>query len=260
MVKYLVIGPGAMGMFGFFGILSRLKQLGQLDELEEISGASAGALIGFVFALAKGDTTKCLDFALSAQIGNGMKPSIKSLLTGFGLASDAKLRKLISSGIQQFMGKPDCTFKELWDWYPVKVHVSSYCVDAEKTVYFSVDSTPTMSVVDAVRASISVPFLIPPLKMNGWNYIDGGTCELVPGAPFLGKNRDDVFMVMMEWGISPPIKDLKSYAMVILMSQMRLRSTYDFPRLVFNPKESIFDFNMSQEAKLRLFLQGQFSL
>jgi hypothetical protein len=84
--------------------------------------------------------------------------------------------------------------------------------------------------------------------------------ELVPGAPFLGKNRDDVFIIMMEWGISPPIKDLKSYAMVILMSQMRLRSSYDFPKLVFDPKENIFDFNMSQEAKLRLFLRGQFSL
>lgn len=257
MVKYLAIGPGAMGLFGFIGILTRLKQLGQLDDLEEISGASAGALVAFVFALSKGDTTKGLDFALSSPIGQGMKPNIKSLLNQYGLASGSKLRKLITAGVQQFMGKDDCTFQELWEWHPIKVHVSSYCVDSEKTVYFSVDSTPTMSVVDAIRASISVPFLIPPLKLNNdWNYIDGGVSEQVPGAPFLGKNREEVLMLMMEWGLMPPIKDIKSYAMVILMSQMRLRATYDFPKIVLNPKENVFDFGMSQEAKLKLFITG----
>ena len=50
-MKYLVIGPGALGLFSFIGLLHKIKHT--LDDVEEISGASAGSLIGLFLSLNK---------------------------------------------------------------------------------------------------------------------------------------------------------------------------------------------------------------
>jgi predicted acylesterase/phospholipase RssA len=258
MVKYLAIGPGAMGYFTFLGTLTKLKQAGRLDELEEISGSSAGALLAFVFALAKGDTTKVLDFTLSVPIRQMMKPNIKSLLKEWGLISNSKLHQVFSDMVEKFTGKRTVTFKELYDWFPIKIHISSYCVNTSKTVYFSVDSVPHMNVVDAVSATIAIPFIISSAKLNdGWHYIDGATAEAVPGGPFLKHPRDEVLVIAFEWGQMPEIKDMKSYAMALITTQMRSRAGYDFPILNVNSGDlDIFDFSLGQEQKLKLFMRG----
>ena len=258
MVKYLAIGPGAMGYFTFLGTLTKLKPAGRLDELEEISGSSAGALLAFVFALTKGDTTKVLDFTLSVPIRQMMKPNIKSLLKEWGLISNSKLHQVFSDMVEKFTGKRTVTFKELYDWFPIKIHISSYCVNTSKTVYFSVDSAPHMNVVDAVSATIAIPFIISSAKLNdGWHYIDGATAEAVPGGPFLKHPRDEVLVIAFEWGQMPEIKDMKSYAMALITTQMRSRAGYDFPILNVNSGDlDIFDFSLGQEQKLKLFMRG----
>jgi predicted acylesterase/phospholipase RssA len=258
MVKYLAIGPGAMGYFTFLGVLTKLKQAGRLDELEEISGASAGALLAVVFALCKGDTTKVLDFTLSVHIKQLMKPNIKSLLKEWGLVSRTKLHTVFSDMCEKFTGKRSVTFKELYEWYPLKIHVSSYCVNTCKTVYFSVDSAPNMNVMDVICASVAIPFIISSSKLNdGWHYIDGAVAEVIPGGPFLTRPREDILAIAFEWTNLPEIKDMKTYALALITTQMRSRATYDYPILNINSGElDVYDFGAGQEAKLKLFMKG----
>ena len=258
MVKYLAIGPGAMGYFTYVGALTKLKQAGRLDDLEEISGASAGALLAFVFALAKGDTTKVLDFSLTVPIGQMMKPRIKSLLKEWGLISNSKLHKICSDLVETATGKRTVTFQELWDWHPVKVHVSSYCVNTCKTVYFSVDSAPNMNVVDAMCATVAIPFIISSSKLNdGWHYVDGAVAEAVPGGPFLSRPREEIMALAFGWTHLPEIKDMKSYALALITTTMRSRATYDYPTWDINLGNlDIYDFSISQEQKLKLFMKG----
>jgi len=254
-MKNLIIGPGAMGFFIYLGVVSKLKREGQLDDLEAISGASAGALLGFLFCMTKGDPTKVLDFALSVPLNHIMKPNIKSLLKNYGLIPYTKIRKVLVGACQSFTGKEDVTFQELYDLYPVKLHVSAYCVDFMKTVYFSVDTTPSMSVLDAVCASVAIPFLFSSVKLkDGWNYIDGGAAESVPGGPFLGQ---EALAMKLAWNRLEKVKDLKTYAISILYSTMKLRHMYDFPLMDLDLQgEDMFDFGASNDSKLKMFLRG----
>jgi predicted acylesterase/phospholipase RssA len=254
-MKNLIIGPGAMGFFMYLGVISRLKREGQFDDLEAISGASAGALLGMLFCLAKGDPTKVLDFALGVPLNQIMKPNIKSLLKDYGLVPYTKIRKVLVGACEFFVEKPDVTFQELYDLYPVKLYVSAYCVDFMKTVYFSVDTTPSMSVLDAVCASVAIPFLFSSVKLkDGWNYIDGGAAEVIPGGPFLGQ---EALAMKLAWNRLEKVKDLKTYAISILYSTMKLRHTYDFPSMDIElPGDEMFDFGASNDAKLKLFLRG----
>jgi predicted acylesterase/phospholipase RssA len=254
-MKNLIIGPGAMGFFLYLGVISKLKREGHLDDLEAISGASAGGLLGFLFCATKGDPTKVLDFALNVPVKQIMKPNIKVLLKDYGLIPYTKIRKVMSDACKMFTGKDDITFKELYEWYPVKLHVSAYCVDFMKTVYFSVESTPTMSALDAICATVAIPFLFSSVKLSdGWNYIDGGSAEVIPGGPFLGQ---EAFALKLAWSRLEQVKDLKTYAISILYSTMKLRHVYDYPLMDIDVSgDDIYDFSASNDAKLKMFLKG----
>ena len=258
MVKCIALGPGAMGYFIFLGVLSKLRQTGELADLEEISGASAGGLLALLFLLARGDTEKILDYSLNVQVKNIMKPSIRTFLKSYGLVSIAKIRKVFSESCEHFTGKKDMTFRELYEWNPIKLYISAYCVDLVKTVYFSVDSTPTMSVLDAVCATCAVPFLFEPLHLpDGWRYADGATAESSPCGPFLNR-KNDVLAVLFEWSSEmAEIRDLKTYALSILSLTMTLRHGYEVRahRMPISSKDA-FDFAASQDDKLRMFLTG----
>ena len=250
-MKYLAIGPGAMGVFMYRGVVSKLKKEGQLEDLEEISGASAGALLGFLFCVSKGDTTRLLDWTLGVPVKSIMKPQIKTLTTQYGLVPHTKVRKVLAD----FLQRDDITFQELYHHFPVKLHVSAYCVDYMKTTYFSVDATPRMSVLDAVCASIAIPFLFSSVRIGDANYIDGGAAEAVPGAPFLGREKDTM-CVRLAWGVPGKVRDLKTYAISILYATMNLRANYDLPGLALEADPDVFDFSASGETKLRMFLRG----
>ena len=244
-----------MGFFVYLGVISRFKREGQLDDLEAVSGASAGALLGFLFCLTKGDPTKVLDFALNVPVKQIMKPNIKCLLKDYGLIPHTKIRKVLASACRSFIEKDDVTFQELYEFHSVKLHVSAYCVDFMKTVYFSIETTPTMSVLDAVCASIAIPFLFSSVKLkDGWNYIDGGSAESTPGGPFLGQ---EAFALKLAWNRLEKVKDIKTYALSILYSTMKLRHAYDFPLLDLElPGDDMFDFGASNDSKLKMFLKG----
>jgi len=244
-----------MGFFLYLGVLSKLKQTGKLDDLEEISGASAGGLLGFLFLATKGDFSKVLDYALTVPVKQIMKPNIRNFLRNYGLVTPSKIRKVLSEACVKFLGAPDVTFAELYEWNPIKFHVSAYCVDLMKTDYFSVDSTPHMSVLDAISATIAIPFLFSAVKVGDWTYIDGGAAESAPAGPFLGKN--DVLAMKLAWSRPAPVTDLKSYSLGILYSTMKLRVVYEVPTLDLDlAGQDIFDFGASNDGKLKMFMKG----
>lgn len=254
-MKYLVIGPGAMGFFMFMGVISKLN----IESLEEISGSSAGGLLGFLFLAAKGEVSKVLDYSLNAPVKQVTKPNIRTLLGSMGLVARSKVRKTLCHACRHFTGRDDMTFAEFYAFHPVKLHLSAYCLDLCKTVYFSVESTPTMSVVDALCATIAIPFLFEPTKLgDGWSYIDGGWAEATPCAPFLGQDSKNVLVIATgRSNHTIPIKDLKSYAMNIVKSTMTMRLTYEFPTIAVDAQDFNFlDFGMTNDTKLKMFLSG----
>lgn len=257
-MKCLALGPGAMGFFIYLGVMYKLKESGRLSDLEEISGASAGSLVGFLFLIANQDIVKCLDFALTVPVKQIMKPNIKTLLKDYGLVPVSKIRKVLADACLKFTTKNNLTFRELYEFVPIKFHVAAFCVDLMRTEYFSVDRTPDVSVIDAVCMSIALPFLFSTTKFNGWHYVDGGTAENIPCAPFIGLPRSEVLGMKLAWSRSNEIKNLKSYALGIMYSLLRMRATYDFPILDINLEGSdVFDFGAETEGKLRMFMLGQ---
>ena len=258
-MKYLAIGPGAMGFFVFMGVLYKLQETGRLDDLEEISGASAGSLLAFLYILTKRDIIKTFDFALDAPIKQAMKPNIKTLFKDYGLVPVSRIHKVLRECCFKFTSKNEITFQELYELCPIKLHIAAFCVDLKRTDYFSVDKTPGMSVLDAVCMSVAVPFLFSASKFNGWHYVDGGVAETLPCAPFIGYSPEDTLAIQLEFSTKmKDIKDLKTYGLEVMYAILHMRSKYEVPILNINLGDmDMFDFGMNSETKIRMFMMGQ---
>jgi predicted acylesterase/phospholipase RssA len=257
-MKYLAIGPGAMGYFMYLGALSRLHMDGKLEDLEEMSGASAGTMVAFMYLLSGRDIQQVLEYSLRAPIKELMKPNIKTLLKDYGLVPIRKMRRLAEDACMHFTNQKDISFSELYSKIKIKLHVSAFCVDLMRTEYFSVDRTPEMSVLDAVCMSICVPLLFSAVKHNGWHYVDGGSAEAIPCAPFIQYPPSDILGMKLAWSKVNKIKDLKSYGLSVMYSVLSMRASYAVPLLDIQTEENdVFDFGAGDDGKLKMFILGQ---
>ena len=261
-MKHLAIGPGAMTYFAFLGALGALRDCHELDNLEEISGASAGGLLAFFYVVAEGNIKTILDYSLDIPIKDIMKPNIRQFLRNFGLVSQKKIRSVIVDIIRVFFSKEDLTFREFQALRPTmpKIHISAYCVNSGRTEYFSCDSTPNMSVVDALCMTIAVPLLFASVEHQGRRYIDGGTMEDTPCGIFVGSTDIKVMRCMWPESGEYDTRSLKSYLTSILFTMMRMRPRYSYPFIdVDMSRFELFDFGVSTEAKLKMFSFGYHS-
>jgi len=245
---YLVIGSGGMAIYSFLGSLSVIG----VDAVDEVSGASAGALLGLLVCTGK-TIEEITDFCLHVDLKELSSVNITSFITKYGFISHEPIKKVL----RRFCGG-DPTFKQL----AKKFHVTSFCVNKSETEYFSVDTFPNMSAIDAVCMSISVPFLFESVIYNSFTYIDGGIHESLPMMAFINKDPKDVLIIKLEQDKRhiPEIKTIKSFvdSIVQLMMMNRVHYKTDSKTISINLGGGIdiFNFLMEHDDKLRLYMIG----
>jgi predicted acylesterase/phospholipase RssA len=249
-MKYLVIGPGAMGFYSMLGYLKYIEKC--LSDVQEISGASAGSILAVLFALGK-TVDEMIDVSLKLNISDLVKLNLKCFLHSYGLVDLEALR-------EKFVDICGCdpTFMELTK----KIHISAFCVNTGKTEYFSADTHPDMKVLDAVCMSIAIPFVFSSRKYKGNTYVDGGTVESMPLAPFLAYKPYDVHCIQIKSNI-PYVENIDNprvFAENIMRSALVNRYDYDTRdyrvKIIDVGDMDIFDFNMSYEDKIRMLTKG----
>lgn len=242
----LVIGPGGMGIYAFLGGVSCIG----LDNIDEVSGASAGALLGLFICVGK-TIEEITEFCFGIDLKELSSLNIASFITNFGFISHGPIKKVL----RDFCGDPK--FKDL----SKKLYVTAFCVNRAETEYFSVDTHPNMSVIDAVYMSISVPFLFETIKHNTYTYLDGGTRENVPVMAFMNKDPDTVLILKREENKMhvPEIRDLKSFVQSLVSVAIEsgvTTSTFSKTVSLDMSDANIFDFLMSHEDKMKLYARG----
>lgn len=250
----MIIGPGSMIIYAFIGAIKFLSDSGHLDDLSEISCSSAGAIIGLFYVFYKGDMNKLLKISVDAPLVDLAKPDIKSLLTKFGLIDADRFEKYMV----KTLGGVNPTFKELYEKNPIKLHIPTYDLVTNRTIYMSVDTTPDMKVAHAVRRSIAIPLIMTPVQSR---YIDGSMYEQSPFVPFLGKS--DVLEIRFRFYPSPTQKPRTFFQFMyhVVMTMLSHRLEYcGFQRLdvYTSPEFELFNFSMSLEQKLQMYKDGYY--
>ncbi len=158
----LVLGSGGARGIVHIGIIKWLEEHNY--EIQSISGCSMGALVGGFYAAGKLDAyvewletidildmLKLLDFKGSGGFVSGEKLMQKL----HSLVGDAKIEDL-----------------------NIKFTAVATDIDAQKEVWIN-----NGSLLDAIRASISLPLFFTPFKYQGKRLVDGGVLNPVPIAP-----------------------------------------------------------------------------
>ncbi|NBX50671.1 hypothetical protein EBT25_12220, partial [bacterium] len=220
-MKHLAIGPGALALFALLGAVNKLWDSGALTDLETLSGSSAGALLCYMIAMTNFDFRMILELALKVEIDR-LKPVLKSLVSSYGLVPRETIRALAES---VFPEDKDITFRQLYERFPKVIYISAFCVELTQTHYFSVETHPDMRVIDALCMSVSVPFLFSSFRYGDWHYIDGGSVESAPCAPYLGCQPEDVLVLRVSWKENYNINNFSTYMQMILNSLCKIRHT-----------------------------------
>jgi len=247
-MKHIILTPGGMGFYALLGYLTKIEK--ELDDLEEISGASAGAILGFLLTSGK-SLNEILDMTLHIDFEELTKFNLKTFINSFGFID----HELIKQKFQELWGG-NPTFKEL----SKKLYVSAYCLNTMTNVYFSRDTHPDMYVIDAVCASMAVPVLFAAFEYNGQKYVDGSMTECIPTYPFLNKNFSDVLCVRLVHKQKKTMKvdNLLDYFTCIALTAYNYRQTDDsVPNKILDISNyNILDFKATLEVRLSLFMLG----
>lgn len=116
-----------------------------------------------------------------------------------GIEARREFARLIAEPVI-FSGRPrDITFEDHFKFFKKKLLITGTNLALGKTVLFSVDETPDFPVADAVRISMSLPFIYKPYVITetrkNWPppgvYVDGGVWNNLPFREFDSEPTDD---------------------------------------------------------------------
>jgi len=166
----LILGSGGARGLAHIGVIRYLQEKNY--EIVSISGCSIGALIGGFYAAGKLEAyTK---WVLSLNTFDII--SLLDLDGDSGLVSGIKLMKKM----EEILGGD-----KMIETLPMRYTAVASDIEEEKEIWLQ-----SGSLTDAIRASISIPVVFAPYKLNGKTLVDGGVLNPVPIAPTFGDGSD----------------------------------------------------------------------
>lgn len=177
----LVLGSGAARGWAHIGIINGLAEMG--IEPDIVSGSSIGALVGAAYAADKVDLLQAWTCSLTwKEIIRFLDPT----LLGGGLIQGDRLTDFISEYVKNL------------EFESLKRQLGVVATDLEtgREIWFR--EGPVM---EAVRASISLPGLFTPLRHEGRWLVDGGLANPVPVSLCRAMGADIVIAVNLNGDI-----------------------------------------------------------
>jgi predicted acylesterase/phospholipase RssA len=181
--RRLVLSGGGIKVVSIVGSLKILEENGLLKKVKETSGVSAGAWLAFMIScgLTMVKIEKLvldLDFSV---IRNLSPDAILGFPETFGLDDGAHLKKFLESIMKVALKlDPMARFKDLKN----EIQFRCWATDLNTLSIreFSLEKTPTIRIVDALYASMAIPFYFTPAKdtITGNLLSDGGIQGSLP--------------------------------------------------------------------------------
>lgn len=174
-VSLVLSSGGARGM-AHIGVIEAVEEAGY--EIISIAGSSAGALIGGIHAA--GHLSVFKDW-----ICNLDRIDVFSLMD-FTLSSKGFIKgEKVFNEIKKFI--PDCQIEEL----QVPFICNAVEIPLGKEKIFDKGS-----LFDAIRASVSIPTVLTPAKINGKEFVDGGIINPIPLSLLPKRKRGDLVIAV----------------------------------------------------------------
>jgi len=176
MINTLCLSGGGIKGISYIGTLMYLEYENYLDinNITIYVGTSSGSILSFFFNI--GYSLKELEnFVLQFDFSK-LEPDINcnTFLSKYGMDDGTKIMTTIQTFLIEKLKVKDITFQELHKITNKTLKIFTTNFTLAQSEIFSHENTPNVSVLTAIRMSISVPFLFTPVEYNGNIYVDGG--------------------------------------------------------------------------------------
>lgn len=172
----LFIGGGGYSGFHFIGALEYIHQKNLLD-LKNFYGTSIGALIGTLY-ISGTEPKSMINMFQKIKLEDIVKYEFTNIQNG--LLDDSLLDTLVSFVTDKY--KADINLYEFSKITKVNIHIYATNVTKNEYTCLSNETNPEVKLKDALKASMSIPFLFKPVEINSEIYIDG-CCKNLYGSP-----------------------------------------------------------------------------
>lgn len=177
--KILVLSGGSIKGLAQAGALYCLEKHNILQHIDTFACTSAGAIVGMMIIVGI-RPIEILHFFIALDTNKVTNSVPLNLLSSFGFDNGERVMVIFQHILEGNNYNSNITFGEFYEKTKKKFIVTGTCVNTKKAVYFSHETTPDIRVVDAVRASSSIPLVFVPQKIENMLYIDGGCIDNYP--------------------------------------------------------------------------------
>lgn len=187
----LVLSGGGIKGFAFFGVLKALCDACGWDfgkgkpALTTVFGVSVGSFVALLVALGF-SVDELLSTVRLLDLSTIVNPNPAFLVGGMiGLDDGSALQSTLEHYLSERLGRKDITLQELRDIRGIRFMVGVVNVETAQFVSLGPDTHPDLSVCTAVRASMAIPPLFPPVRLpDGTLVADGGLLDNFPITQF----------------------------------------------------------------------------
>lgn len=197
----LVIAGGATKAVSSIGVLRFLEEHDMISPIKNLVGTSAGAVFCAFIALGY-TSTEITDFFIAnfcydETITKMNLDEIFAIFSTYGLNNGNTLVTVFERMIVNKLGpsKKNITFIELAKHCGKNLVVCVANLTKEKQEFWSVDTTPNIEIITALRASCAIPIVFTPIVVGDYTYVDGGLYDNFPMDYFKTKTLRDILGV-----------------------------------------------------------------
>ena len=185
-IKHIVIPAGGAMGFHFYGALKYLNQckFWKLKNIKTIYGTSIGGLIAIFISFGI-KWEELDDFAINYNFDvlvNIDASNFLSLFENKGLFSNKIIEKSVHSFLEKLKLSKNLTLKQHYDHTNIEIHMYTVNINDTplKLVDLSYKTHPDLTVVNAIKMTMAIPFIIEPVIYKKGCYIDGALFEFKP--------------------------------------------------------------------------------
>lgn len=244
---------------------------GKLNKLKYFAGTSVGSIIALLLAIGW-KPLELFSYICIHDFTNvySLQFDIPTSITKWGAIDMSPLRDYVSKLIIQKAGGIP-TFKSLANEGKYFIATAYKLKSKEPNIYFTAETHPDMSVLDAVLLSSTIPFVFQAQNYDGDYYIDGGCFDLCP-SEFLRnyitshKEQGTILSLTLDLRKSSEeepevIEDfmdyLKEIVFVVMHNQKPNKSTKDIDILQLQTEVNAnLQLHIDKETKIKWFCSG----
>jgi NTE family protein len=257
----LLLSGGGMRGLSFIGAYKALEEAAYLDNITNLYGVSIGSFFAMLVSL--GYTSDELEKqALQQNFQELSDINIKALVTKFGIDTGRNIVKWIEKLVLLKNIPSDIDFLALYQKTQKKLVVFASNIMTYELRRFDYEASPKLKVIDALRMSMSIPFVFTPKKLNGDIHVDGALINSFPVEDLDEPIENCICLKLSSNGFSQGDLHFLSYALTVFRCAWKGRkkdpsesskvSTVEIPT---DARDTI-NFSMSEEDKRRLIEIG----